>query len=118
MQKAGLFSAVAVAGLGTAVLPAAGAQAAPVPLCPRVIGVCTWTEPSFEGDLRLLFDEEAVLAPPVRSAVNQDFQTWCFYEKPFFDNQGKMREVNQGETVNDFGFGAHSAKRGQCEYND
>jgi hypothetical protein len=113
LKKMGLLSATAAVSLGTAVLPAAQAQAAQ-PICPRVIAVCTWTEPNFEGDSRLLFDEEAVLQPPVRSAVNQDFQTWCFYERPFFDNRGQMREVNRGETVYDFGFSALSAKRGQC----
>lgn len=118
MKKVALLSAVAMASLGTAVLPAAQAQAAPQPICPLVVGVCTWTEPGFEGDMRILFDEEPVLVPPVRSATNQDFQTWCFYERPFFDNQGQMREVNAGETVNDFGFGAQSAQRGQCDYND
>ncbi|MFJ4922313.1 hypothetical protein [Streptomyces sp. NPDC088725] len=118
MQKVGMFSAVAVAGLGTAVLPAASAHAAAQPICPPVIGVCTWTEPNFESDLRILFDEEPFIAPPVRSARNQDFQTWCFYERPFFDNRGQVREVNRGETVNDFGFSAHSARRGQCGYKD
>jgi hypothetical protein len=117
MQKVGLFSAVAVAALGTAVLPASAAQAAQ-PICPQVVGVCTWTDPGFEGGMRILFDEESALVPPMQSATDQDFQTWCFYERPFFDNQGQMREVNPGETVNDFGFSAHSAKRGQCAYND
>ncbi|WP_329174657.1 hypothetical protein [Streptomyces sp. NBC_01477] len=115
MQKMGMFSAVAVVGLGTAVLPAAAAHAAE-PVCPLVVGVCTWTEPGFGGDLRILFDDEPAIAPPTQSARNQDFDTWCFYERPFYDNQGQMREVNRGETVNDFGFSAHSAKRGQCDY--
>ncbi|MFJ5846866.1 peptidase inhibitor family I36 protein [Streptomyces sp. NPDC092903] len=117
MQNVGLFTAVAMAGLGTAVLPAATAQAAE-PNCPQVVGVCTWTEPSFGGDMRILFDGEPVLTPPIRSAQNQDVQTWCFYERPFYDNQGQMREVNANETVDDFGFDAHSANQGQCNYDD
>ena len=114
--ESALFTAVAVASLGTTVLPATTAHAAE-PICPMVVGVCTWTEASFEGDMRIVFDEESVLVPPVRSAVNRDFQTWCFYERPFFDNRGQQREVNSGETVNDFGFDAHSAKQGQCDWN-
>ncbi|MGW0859258.1 hypothetical protein [Streptomyces sp. NPDC002690] len=115
MQKAAAFSAVAAASLGTGVLSAPAAQAAP-PICPLVVAVCTWTEPGFEGNLRLLFDGEGLLMPPVRSAVNQDVQAWCFYERPYFDNRGEMREVSVGEQVNDFGFEARSATQGQCQY--
>jgi len=118
MQKLGLFTAVAAASLGTAVLPAAQAQAAAQPICPLVIGVCTWTEPNFGGELRILFEQEPVISPPVRSAANQDIQPWCFYERPFFDNRGQMREINANERVYDFGFDAHSAQQGRCQYDD
>lgn len=115
-QKLALFSAVATAALGTAVLPATQAQARPVPLCPLVVGVCTWTAPAFEGDLRILFNEEPFIQPAARSASNQDVQPWCFYEQPFFGKQGQMREVSAGEAVHDFGFDAHSAMQGLCQY--
>jgi len=118
MHKVGLFAAVAAATLGTAALPATAAHAAPVPMCPMVVGVCTWTDPSFEGELRILFNEEPFIQPSVRSASNQDVQPWCFYEQPFFGKQGQMREVSTGEVVHDFGFDAHSATQGNCQYND
>ncbi|MFG3244917.1 hypothetical protein, partial [Streptomyces sp. NPDC048157] len=95
--------------------PAASAQARPVPLCPAVIGACTWTEPAYEGDLRILFDQEPTVAPPTRSVSNQDVQSWCFYERPFFDDRGQKREVAAGEAVRDLGFDAHSAQQGPCQ---
>ncbi|MFJ2812643.1 peptidase inhibitor family I36 protein [Streptomyces sp. NPDC087294] len=117
MKKVGLASALVMAGAGLAALPTATAQAAaPYPVCPRVTAVCTWTEPSFEGEMRILFNGKELLQPPVRSALNQSFDTWCFYERPFFDNRGQMREVNRGEEVHDFGFPAHSAREGQCHW--
>ncbi|MEE1792612.1 hypothetical protein PUR28_17860 [Streptomyces sp. BE308] len=114
-RRAGVRAVVAVAGVAMAVLPAVSAQARPVPLCPAVVGVCTWTETAYEGDLRLLFNEEPSLVPPVRSVSNQDVQSWCFYERPFFDDQGQRREVGAGSAVRDLGFDAHSAQQGRCE---
>ncbi|WP_371776797.1 hypothetical protein [Streptomyces sp. NBC_01438] len=115
MRNAGTLCAVAVASIGMTVLPAVSAQAAPAPICPAVVGVCTWTEAAYEGNLRLLFDEEPAVVPPVQSVSNQDFQPWCFYERPFFDAGGKKREVAGGQAVKDLGFAAHSAQQGRCQ---
>ncbi|WP_371631865.1 hypothetical protein OG693_00020 [Streptomyces sp. NBC_01259] len=49
---------------------------------------------------------------------NQDVQPWCFYEKPFFDDQGQKREVGSGEAVSDLGFNANSARQGACQQED
>ncbi|MEE1794554.1 hypothetical protein PUR28_27910 [Streptomyces sp. BE308] len=106
---------VVAAAVGMAVVPAVSAQARPVPVCPAVIGACTWTGTAFEGNLRILFDQEPTVLPPAQSVSNQDVQSWCFYERPFFDAQGQKREVAPGEAVSDLGFDAHSAQQGQCQ---
>ncbi|WP_405434723.1 hypothetical protein [Streptomyces anulatus] len=111
-HKVGTMAMVAVAGLGTAVLPAASANAAPFPVCPAVVAACTWTGTAYEGDLRLLFSEEQVITPGVRSVSNQDVQSWCFYKDPLFS--GQNREVGRGKAVRDLGFEARSAKQGGC----
>ncbi|MGC5402111.1 hypothetical protein ACPXCP_41050 [Streptomyces sp. DT20] len=118
VHKAGNLALVAVATIGMTVLPAVSAQARPVPLCPAVVRACTWTQTAYEGDLRILFNEEPVVQPAARSVSNQDVQPWCFYERPFFDDQGQKREVGSGEVVSDLGFNANSAQQGACPQAD
>ncbi|MEH0404303.1 peptidase inhibitor family I36 protein [Streptomyces griseus] len=113
-RGAGSLVVVAVAAVGMAVLPAASSQASPVPFCPAVVGVCTWTGAAYEGELRTLFQSEPGITPPARSVSNRDQQSWCFYGRPFFNTQGETREVARGEAVSDLGFDVHSAQQGQC----
>ncbi len=112
LKKAASAGAIAAAAAGVAVLPASSAHADPQLPCPRVITVCTWTEPTGRGELRLLFEGREVILPPVRSAQNQTFEPWCFYEAPGFN--GERRELQPQETAFDFGFPVHSAKPGRC----
>ncbi|MFJ1958425.1 hypothetical protein ACIOGT_36160 [Streptomyces microflavus] len=117
VKRAGSLAMVAMATIGMTVVPAATANAAPFPVCPMVVAACTWTEASYEGEMRLFFQEEPMLAPPVRSVSNQDYQAWCFYEQPFYGSGGQSRQVNPGEAVRDLGFDAHSAQQGSCQEN-
>jgi hypothetical protein len=110
---ASLAAAVVTATVGL-ILPGSAAQAQPPFPCPRIQAVCAFTGPGGQGQLRLIFHEEAVIEPPIRSAANNIPGFWCFYSEPFFN--GQRREVSQFETVEDFGFGVQSAKPGQCEW--
>ena len=92
LKKAASAVAIAAAAAGVAVLPASSAHADPQLLCPRVVAVCTWTEPSGRGELRLLFEGREVILPPVRSAQNQTFEPWCFYETLGFNAQTETYE--------------------------
>lgn len=112
-KKAAALTAVGLAAAGAAVLPAATARADPGFLCPRAVGVCAWTRPGGTGELRILFGDEPFIEPPVRSALNQTAGTWCFYRRPFHTGE-ERREVQPFETVHEFGFAAHSARRGRC----
>ncbi|WP_405608368.1 hypothetical protein [Streptomyces sp. NBC_01508] len=104
-----------MATVDMSVLPSVSARARPVPLCPAVVGVCAWTEAAYEGELRILFDEEQLVRPAARSVSNQDVQPWCFYERQVFDTQSKMREVGSGKAVSDLGFDDRSAQQGACQ---
>ncbi|MEU6997694.1 hypothetical protein [Nonomuraea sp. NPDC046570] len=112
-QKTLTLAAVVTAAAGTVVLPAAGAHADRQLPCYKVAAVCMWTEPSGGGEQRLLFREGAIIRPAVRSAQNQTFETWCFYEQPFYAGY-RRREIQSHETVYDFGFTAYSARPGNC----
>ncbi|WP_193386007.1 hypothetical protein [Streptomyces tsukubensis] len=46
---------------------------------------------------------------------NQDVHRWCFYEKPFFEEGGRTREVGKFENVKDLGFQARSARQEACQ---
>jgi hypothetical protein len=79
--------AVGVAALATLVgmvgMPATQAQAqpqqdAPRP-CPRILAVCAY---DVNGDLRLLFEPEVFIDPPLEWAQNNTPDTWCFYAEP------------------------------------
>ncbi|MFH8557716.1 peptidase inhibitor family I36 protein [Streptomyces celluloflavus] len=113
VKKAITLSAVFAAAAGTAILPTATAQAAQQERCPRAYAVCTWTEPSGRGELRVLFNETRRIDPGARSAQNHTNETWCFYDESDFHGR-HQREVQRGERVYDFGFRAHSARPGHC----
>ncbi|MEV5750707.1 hypothetical protein AB0L00_23035 [Actinoallomurus sp. NPDC052308] len=84
----------------------------PLP-CPRIFGVvCAFTGPHGHGHLRLIHQEERFLAPPVRSAQNQDARPWCLYDHPDFN--GESRELAHGQSIGDLGFEASSARPGNC----
>jgi hypothetical protein len=112
-RKFALLSVIATANLASAVLPAAQVQARSAPIC--AVGVCTFTEPSFRGTLRILEDEQSglTLEPPVRSAVNSATHRRCFYELPGFAG-GKKREIAAGEAVKNLGFHARSVRPRHC----
>ncbi|MCB5911988.1 peptidase inhibitor family I36 protein [Streptomyces pinistramenti] len=114
MRKAGSLAVVTLATVAMTVLPAVSAQARTLPDCPQVAGVCTWTQAAYEGEGQIIFSEEQVIQPAVRSVSNPSRQTWCFYERPLFDDQGRKREIRSGRAVSDLGFNATSAKPGSC----
>ncbi|MFD1544178.1 peptidase inhibitor family I36 protein [Nonomuraea guangzhouensis] len=106
-----LTAAIATAAASLA-LPASAAHADdPLP-CPRIYGVCAWTEPSGKGELKLLFGDDPYLEPPVRAVQNQTGGLWCFYAYPYF--QGERWQIAGGETVRDLGLDSRSARRGTC----
>lgn len=113
VKKAVSFAAVSAAALGVAVLPATSAHAAPEFPCPRIMAVCTWSEPGGQGRAGLVFEDRDFLNPPVQSAQNQTDQTWCFFDAPGFQGE-QRREIQPWETAHDFGFAAYSARRGGC----
>lgn len=114
-RKLMALAAVGVAA-AAAVVPAAGAQAAEAQLnCPRIYGVCGWTGPAGQGQLRLFFGPEPFVVPPLRSAQNQTGEPYCFYSEQVFRGD-QRREVSPGETVHDFGFDVYSLKPGFCTY--
>jgi hypothetical protein len=110
---AALAAAVVTATVGL-VMPGSAAQAQPGFPCPKIIAVCAFTGPGGQGQLRLIFDQEPVISPPIRSAMNNTPESWCFYSAPYFN--GPRRQVSPFETVEDFGFFVRSAKPGPCEW--
>ncbi|GHF55026.1 hypothetical protein GCM10010218_40480 [Streptomyces mashuensis] len=82
------MSAAAVLFMGAvAALPAQAARAGAVPICPTVVGLCTWPEPNAEGGARMLQRPEPRLVPVVRSAKNQTSRKWCLYPKPSYGGE-------------------------------
>ncbi|QFR96696.1 hypothetical protein GBW32_31270 [Streptomyces tsukubensis] len=79
-----------------------------------VVAVCTWSGTGFQGNLNVYYNEEPQI-PPTRSVKNQDLNRWCFYEKPFFEEGGRTREVGKFENVKDLGFQARSARQEACQ---
>jgi hypothetical protein len=111
-NSATLFAATA-AFLGTAVLPSVSSAQAdePVP-CPRVIGVCTYSESEAQGDLRLYFRDEPLADPAFRTVQNQTPEPWCVFENPYFGSP--QQQVEPWETIRDLPFAAASLRRGPC----
>lgn len=104
--------AVTAAALGTALLPATGAQADdPLP-CFKIVGICTWTGTNGNGTLAAHFTDEPFVTASFHSAQNQTSDPWCLYDKPLFT--GKTRALGAGKTVRDIGFGAESLRKGHC----
>ncbi|GLW12664.1 hypothetical protein Misp01_77920 [Microtetraspora sp. NBRC 13810] len=117
IRWAAVAAAAATAGTGLALPTPAAATAAPVAapanfICPLIIAVCAFTEPGGTGSRKIIIRDEANLAPPVRSAINNTGEPWCFYSSPGF--QGSNREVSAGGVVPNFGFAARSARSGSC----
>ncbi|GHG67399.1 hypothetical protein GCM10018779_39350 [Streptomyces griseocarneus] len=104
--------AVATASVGTAaLLPASTAQArvpARAPICPPVVGLCTWSEPSAGGRPRMLEHAEPRLLPPIRSAKNQTSLAWCLYPRPSY--AGRAVIVHPGSYTPGLGLEARSAR--------
>jgi hypothetical protein len=115
IRWAALVAAVVpvTAGLVSPVAQAAAQTRSEFP-CPRIVAVCGYTEPGGQGDLVLIFNDEPDLAPPIRSAINNTPDFWCFFSDPGFE--GQRREVSRGETVQDFGFAVQSAMRDGCAW--
>src|ERR671914_1717457 len=111
IRLAALVAAVVTSTVGF-VSPTAAAQVRSTFPCPRILAVCGFTEPNGQGDLVLIFEDEPEVAPPIRSAMNNTQDFWCFYSDPGF--AGQRRQVSRGETVQDFGFPVQSAMRGMC----
>jgi hypothetical protein len=111
IRSAALVAAVVTAAAGL-VSPVAGAAVRSEFPCPRILAVCGFTEPGGQGELVLIFEDEPWLNPPIRSAMNNTPDFWCFYANPDFG--GQRRQVSRGETVQDFGFPVQSAMRGMC----
>ncbi len=107
-----IFAATA-AILGTGVLPAASAAQAdePVP-CPRVIGVCTYSEPEGQGVPRLYFQDEPLADPVFRTVQNQSPQPWCVYAHPYFG--APQQQVEPWQTLRNLPFAAASLRPGSC----
>jgi hypothetical protein len=113
IRSAALVAALVIAAAGL-VSPTAAAQARSASRCTRIIAVCGFTEPSGRGELVLIFEDEIVLNTPIRSAMNNTPDFWCFYSRPGFS--GQSREVSRGETDMDFGFLVRSARSERCTW--
>jgi hypothetical protein len=111
IRAAALVAAVVTATTGL-VSPVAAGQARSGYPCPRIIAVCGFAEPGGRGELVLIFEDEPMLDSPIRSAMNNTPDFWCFYSRPAFT--GQSLEVASGQTVEDFGFPVRSAMRGGC----
>ncbi|MFF7019630.1 peptidase inhibitor family I36 protein [Streptomyces klenkii] len=121
-------SVIATAVVGASVLlPAAAAQGrtpgqaesrtagwtesraqARFPICPQVIGLCTWAEADAEGPASMLQRPAPRLNPPVRSAKNQTGQTWCLYPRPSY--AGRAVVLGSGSYTPGLGLTARSAR--------
>ncbi|MCF3106109.1 peptidase inhibitor family I36 protein [Streptomyces roseoverticillatus] len=105
-------SVIAAAVVGASVLlPAAAAQSRSrqeIPICPQVIGLCTWTEPDAEGATRMFQRPTPKLNPLVRSAKNQSGQTWCLYPRPSYGGQPFV--LRSGSYTPGLGLAARSAR--------
>lgn len=106
--------AVAIGSFGLAV--PGGSAVADEPLaCPRIAGICVWSEPEGEGELRLVFQEERVelLDPPGQSVQNQTETSWCLYQATGFGD-GPRRTLEASETVRQLDFKVQSVHPGGC----
>ncbi|WP_424892755.1 peptidase inhibitor family I36 protein [Streptomyces sp. XH2] len=105
-------SVMAAAVVGASVLlPATAAQSLSrqqLPICPHVVGLCTWTEPDAEGTTRMFQRPAPKLNPPVRSAKNQSGQTWCLYPSPAYEGQAFV--LRSGSYTPGLGLTARSAR--------
>ncbi|MEU4229686.1 hypothetical protein AB0F17_35770 [Nonomuraea sp. NPDC026600] len=117
LRTAAVLLATATAAVGLA-LPAsaaptaataATAQAVAPRPCPRIVAVCAYTA---AGALKLLFNDEPFIDPPIVWAANNTPDAWCFFSAPGFS--GDSREVAPGETVENFGFDVLSARPDAC----
>ncbi|MFI9203124.1 peptidase inhibitor family I36 protein [Streptomyces sp. NPDC053048] len=109
-----VMSAIAGAALGASVLsPATTARGqdrteARIPICPHVIGLCTWTQPNADGTTRMVQFADPHLNPPVRSAKNQTGQSWCLYPRPSYAGQPVV--LPSGSYTPGLGLTARSAR--------
>ncbi|KAB8161289.1 hypothetical protein FH609_027500 [Streptomyces sp. 3MP-14] len=109
-----LCSAAMAGALGLAV--PGGSAVADEPLdCPRIAGICVWSEPEGEGELRLVFRGERVelLDPPGLSVQNQTEIPWCLHEAAEFGD-GPRRTLAAGETVRELEIKVQSLYEGSC----
>jgi hypothetical protein len=75
-----------------------------------VLGICAY---DVDDTLRVLFDDEADIIPPIVRAANYSGEPWCFYQ--WFGYGGDRRELAPGQLVHDFGFAVRAARRGPCD---
>ncbi|MER6574712.1 hypothetical protein [Nonomuraea sp. NPDC001023] len=100
-----LALAAGIAQPATAAAPAAADFA-----CPPVLGICAY---DVDDNLRVLYDDEADIVPPIVRAANYSGDSWCFYN--WFGYGGDRRELAPGQVADDFGFVVRSARRGPCD---
>ncbi|MDX3111721.1 hypothetical protein ACIBO5_51250 [Nonomuraea angiospora] len=112
LRKAAAMAALAMTVTGLP-LPAAAATAPPAAAdfpCPPVLGICAY---DVDDNLRVLYDDEADIIPPIVRAANYSGDPWCFYN--WFGYGGDRRELAPGQVADDFGFIIRAARRGPCD---
>ncbi|MEU8324162.1 hypothetical protein AB0C33_37870 [Nonomuraea sp. NPDC048881] len=107
-----LTGALALAlAAGIAQPAAANAQPAAADFaCPLVAGICAY---DVDDNLRVLYDDEADIIPPIVRAANFSGDSWCFYN--WFGYGGARQELAPGQVADDFGFVVRAARRGSCD---
>ncbi len=111
MSKAVTLAVATAAGGTAALLPASTADAqgrARVPICPHVVGLCTWSEPNSGGGVRMFPRAAPHLDPAVRSAKNQTSMAWCLYPRPSYG--GRAVVLTPGSYTPGLGLEARSAR--------
>jgi hypothetical protein len=116
VRRAVTSFAVAAAIMATVGMPTASAASAvrsdePVP-CPRVIGVCTYSEADGQGEPRLYFTDEPLADPTFQTVQNQTPGPWCVYANPYFG--APNQQVESFQTIRNLPFEAASLRRGPC----
>ncbi|MET8989595.1 hypothetical protein ABZW49_29455 [Nonomuraea wenchangensis] len=96
--------------LAAGIAQPAAAHAAADFACPPVLGICAY---DVDENLRVLYDDEADIIPPIVRAANYSGDSWCFYN--WFGYGGASRELAPGQAADDFGFVVRAARRGSCD---
>ncbi|MGW4407550.1 hypothetical protein ACWEJ6_26245 [Nonomuraea sp. NPDC004702] len=110
---AGALTLALAAGIAQPAAASAQPVAAPAAAdfaCPPVLGVCAY---DVDDNLRVLYDDEADIIPPIVRAANYSNDPWCFYN--WFGYGGARQELAPGQVADDFGFVVRAARRGPCD---